>query len=311
LTKRRPPRIPNRPLSGGADDLPSLALLDTFSVSSIRQGLANQQALEQFQSELYFGLEQQRAQHSQELIDAVREGCSREFAFERWARIVDYRYSLAPLSIAGSLKSDGGRFNIGNGLKPGSFPGFPALYVAEDYDTAFQERYGIAHGKRIDGLSPDELVLRWPDSFTHVSLCGRLELVIDVGNSKALAPLVEVLKRFSFPPKALTLARRLNLKPPPSLLRSTSLMQRHLLHPHWRTMPSQFDLPSNSQIFGRIAAAAGVHGILYPSARASAKRCLALFPQNWSGSSSFVAVMDGAPSTARLLRLDGTSHTFQ
>lgn len=78
-----------------------------------------------------------------------------------------------------------------------------------------------------------------------------------------------------------------------------------VLHPNWRMLPQQFDLPASSQIFGRIAAAAGIHGILYPSSRHVAKRCLALFPQNWAGSGSFVQVSDEAPEGAQLTRIDG------
>lgn len=70
-------------------------------------------------------------------------------------------------------------------------------------------------------------------------------------------------------------------------------------------LPQQFDLPSNSQVFGRIAVAAGLHGIQYPSARQQGKRCLALFPQNWTDSGSVVEVADEAPSGARLTRVDG------
>jgi hypothetical protein len=75
-------------------------------------------------------------------------------------------------------------------------------------------------------------------------------------------------------------------------------------------LPQQFDLPSNSQIFGRIAAAAGLHGILYRSARQVAKRFLALFPQNWADSGSFVEVGDEAPQDARLTRIDATTKEF-
>jgi hypothetical protein len=70
-------------------------------------------------------------------------------------------------------------------------------------------------------------------------------------------------------------------------------------------VPTQFGLPSNSQIFGRMISGAGIHGILYPSLRNSPQKCLALFPQNWASSSSVVEVMDGSPGTARLTRIDG------
>jgi hypothetical protein len=101
------------------------------------------------------------------------------------------------------------------------------------------------------------------------------------------------------------------MRAPPTMVRSAAGLQRQLLHRDWRIYPVQFDLPSNSQVFGRIAVAAGVHGILYPSTRQADGRCLALFPQNWKASSSFVEVTDAAPSGARLTRLDGTSPLFQ
>jgi hypothetical protein len=57
--------------------------------------------------------------------------------------------------------------------------------------------------------------------------------------------------------------------------------------------------------------AAGAHAILFPSVRHEGACCLALFPQNWAGSHSFVEIMDGAPSEARLTRLDGQSQQVQ
>lgn len=80
-----------------------------------------------------------------------------------------------------------------------------------------------------------------------------------------------------------------------------------LLHANWRTDPVQYGLPSNPQVFGRLCAAAGAHGILYPSARNSGKHCLALFPQNWRGSGSYVELMDPCPAGTTVRRLDGTA----
>jgi len=48
--------------------------------------------------------------------------------------------------------------------------------------------------------------------------------------------------------------------------------------------------PVNSQIFGRFVAAAGIHGILFPSSKDPTKSCLALFVQNWHGSQSFIEI---------------------
>jgi hypothetical protein len=83
------------------------------------------------------------------------------------------------------------------------------------------------------------------------------------------------------------------------------MLQKHLLHPNWRVRPLQFDLPANPQIFGRWVLAAGIHGIPFPSSKDLTRRCLALFPQNWAGSDSFVEIADASPAGARRSRRDG------
>ena len=179
---RRPRRSRNpytkRP--SGEGDLPSLALLEQFSHRSLQQWLASARKLNELQSALFFGLELARQQFSRELIEALRTNLVPGQAFDGWARIVDYRYCLAPLSVAGSLKGNGGRFNIGESLNPAVFPPFPALYIAQDYPTAFRERFGSDADVKSHGLTGAELALRAPASFTHIALRGQLELVMDL-----------------------------------------------------------------------------------------------------------------------------------
>ena len=153
--------------------------------------------------------------------------------------------------------------------------------------------------------------MRSPASFTHVGLRGQVELVLDITEVRYLHAFAAVLRQFTLPNSVRWLARRLNMRAPPTLVRSAAGLQKQLLHRDWRIYPVQFDLPSNSQVFGRIAVAAGAHAVLYPSTRQASGRCLALFPQNWKASNSFVEVTDAAPSEARLTRLDGASVVFQ
>jgi RES domain-containing protein len=254
---------------------------------------------------LYFELEALRQRDASRLIDAVASSSLNHFPFDHWSRIVDYRYSLEPLSTAGSIRNEGGRFNIGAALSPGAFTPFAALYIADDYPTAFLERFGSKPDRRGSPLSAEELALRRPGSFTQVRLRGQLEIVLDVGNLDALRPVVEIIKEFPLPKAVTVAARKLGLRQSPWLIRSPITLQRQLLHANWRMLPMQFDLPSNSQIFGRLVSGAGIHGILYPSTRVSEHRCLALFPQNWAGSSSFVEVSDAMPEEARVTRIDG------
>jgi hypothetical protein len=131
-------------------------------------------------------------------------------------------------------------------------------------------------------------------SFAHVSLRGQLETVIDVTDAQTLKPLAAVLSRFSLPREVRELARRVNAQRPLGLVRSVTMLQRQLLDPYWRAEPMQFDLPANSQIFGRIAAAASLHSILYPSAR-NPVRTLRGTDLKTGGHASFVEILDSPP----------------
>jgi hypothetical protein len=122
-----------------------------------------------------------------------------------------------------------------------------------------------------------------------------------------LRPIVDIIKEFQLPKIVAQTARKLGLRQSPWLIRSATTLQRQLLHPNWRMLPMQFDLPSNSQIFGCLASAAGIHGILYPSSRDSMHHCIALFPQTWAGSTSFIEVSDYAPVGIQRVRIDGKS----
>jgi hypothetical protein len=313
--RRRGSRPPSRPHSTAEGEL-SLTQLEQFSELSLKQWKESSSTLQTLQTELFFGLELARQQHSSELIEAIRSNCIAGEPFEEWARIVDYRYCLAPLSVAGSLQSDGGRFNIGAGLNPAAFASFPALYVAQDYPTAYREKFGTAvedkgRAQRPVKLTSSELALRSPGSFTHVALRGRIELLVDIAGLPALQSFAHVLRAFAVPERVRKLSRKLGLRSPPMLVRSAAGLQRQLLHPNWRINPVQFGLPSNSQVFGRIAVAAGAHGIRYPSARQSGAYCMALFPQNWKHSQSFIEVIGGAPSQATLTRIDGGTSSLQ
>jgi RES domain-containing protein len=307
MAKRRSKRLPERvqiaPPSEG--EMPSLLELDRFSETSIRQWQHRAAALSGIYSSLYFDLEPLRQRDGQRLLDAIRKCAVQDYRFKNWSRIVDYQFSLQPLSNLGSLKDIGGRFNIGQQIAPGTISGFPALYIAEDYSTAFRERFGLDPDVMKNKLGATEIALRRIESFTQVRLHGNLDWVVDISDPEALRPFVEIIRLFPIPKMAVSIARQMGMKRPPWLIRSVSTLQRNLLHPNWRAMPMQFSVPANSQVFGRIASAAGLHGILYPSTKSSDKRCLALFPQNWKSSTSFLEITDAPPSSTIETRLDG------
>jgi hypothetical protein len=305
MARRRKHVPPSRGAPQGAEPgLPPLGVLESFSHASLSQWRTAGKNLERLSQTMFFDLERHRAQHSAELIEAIRTSVRGPLEFEGWARLVDYRFSNEPLSTAGSIKGDGGRFNIGGTLNPATYTPFPALYIAEGFETAYRERFGIERAGTSAGLTAEELVLRGASSFSNVVLNVRVESALDVADLASLKATAEILRKFRLPKAVSSLARALSLSSP-WLVRTPAGLQRQLLHPHWRIEPVQYDLPSNSQIFGRLCAAAGVHAILYPSTRSGGKRCLAMFLQNWSGSSSFVELVGDCPPGLVVKRVDG------
>jgi RES domain-containing protein len=288
----------------GDPEMPSLLELDRFSTGSLRKWAESARSLDELHASLHFDLEPLRQRDGQKLLDAIRSRASMDLPFQGWSRIVDYQFTLDPLSLAGSLRNVGGRFNMGSEISPATITPFPALYIAENFETALREKFGQSQSMTHEFSSTD-LALRTAESFSQVRLRGRLDLVIDVCDPAALEPFAKVIRGFPIPRNAQLISRRLGFKRPPWLIRSSNALQRQLLHRNWRVMPVQFALPSNSQIFGRLASAAGMHGILYPSAQNADSKCLALFPQNWNGTTSFVEIEGTVPAEIVRARLDG------
>jgi hypothetical protein len=305
VIRRQRPAPPKRQTPQPSDlGLPALGVLEAFTHASLTQWRAAGKNLARFSETLFFDLERHRAQHSDEFVAAIRSSLKGPLEFHGWSRLVDYEFSNQPLSMEGSIKADGGRFNIGRLLNPATYTPFPALYVAEDFPTAFRERFGVDKTSNVSGLTATDLALRRETSFSNVALNIQLETLIDIGDLDSLKATTDILRRFQMSKTIAVNARRLRMRP--GLVRTATGLQRQLLSRNWRVEPVQYDLPSNSQIFGRLCAAAGAHAILYPSTRDSSKRCLALFPQNWKSSSSRVELAGVAPPEVLVRRLDGS-----
>jgi hypothetical protein len=198
----------------------------------------------------------------------------------------------------------GGRFNIG-AIDTARYPVFPALYLASDKGTALAELLG--RGQRESPFTPEELALTKPDSITAVSVSGKLESVLDSREGKNLTGFVNLIKNFRLSTPLTAKARRLSLSALLRLIGTVSLMIEELQVPNWRVMPTWFDIPSSSQIFGRIVMDAGVEGIVYNSVLTE-KPCLVVYPQNFPGSSAFVELDDPTPAKSVRTRIDATTY---
>jgi hypothetical protein len=182
-----------------------------------------------------------------------------------------------------------------------------SIYLAEDRETAYKEKFGLYQKENHKGLTAEELLLTHNDSISIVTLKGEISSILDLNNSVSLKDFFNIIKTILLPDSFIRRANKLNINPLYQVKTLKELL-KNLLYPNWRAFPMYYDIPANSQIFGQIARAAGIEGILYPS-KTTNKKCLAIFPENLAQSSSFIDMEDDAPEGVKYVRLD--SKTYQ
>jgi hypothetical protein len=299
-------KLPQPPKSGEiaskATSPLNLLTLDRFSEADLSTWERISGNLDELSRVLFFSLEPERLRRQQELIDALNEKPSDPIEFQGWVRVVDTRWTLSPLSAIGSLKSIGGRFNIGQDISAGARHPFPALYLAQDFATGYRERFQLAQDARVSGLTPEELALG--ASVSSYRIRGRIGSVFDASNLNSLSPVARVLARFKVPAEAISLGKQLGLNVPKMMVRDVNALYNALLQVNWRMWPTQYELPAPSQIFGDLVRLAGYEAISYGSTKSQGGRCLAVLSANLGSSSSFVELMDPADPQIRNTRLD-------
>jgi hypothetical protein len=271
--------------------------LESGRVSDIIKSKKLYGDLVEFHWRYYSELAFQRRRIREELNRSLRNAAA-AFQFSGWQRVVKYKYSLDPLSAQGSLFDPGGRFNVG-AIDSTRHPMFLALYLAADKGTALAEVLG--RDKDVGSLTPEQLALTKPESISAVSVTGKLDAVIDIRMSGNLSKFVSLIKDFKLSKPLISEARRLGA--PVKLITTVAELKTVLMLDNWRNWPMLYDVPAGSQIFGGIAVDAGVEGILYESVL-TGKECLAVFPQNFLNSSSYVGLDDPAPSDDVRTRID-------
>jgi len=247
-------------------------------------------------------LEAQRVRRYEELIKAIRSSVRKDpFQINDWSRAVTVRWTNNPLSAAGSLMHIGGRFNYGRQINEYQFTPFSALYIGSSHEVALAER--VPPKARPSPLSDSEMALAKQSSYSYYVLKGTVCKVLDITKAKSLRKVNEIMATFEKDDVVDDLARLAGKKPIPLVRRPGQLKQ--LLHEHnWRGAPTQVNLPSASQIFGKMVRDAGVEGILYNSTKAREGKCLAIFPENFDGSPSSIALADEPPNSIEHTTLD-------
>lgn len=277
--------------------------LDRFTTQDLQKWEQASANLDQLWDSLYFGVEPERRKLRHQLIEAIKGVGHTSLQLDHWVRIVTYQYSLEPLTCAGSLQALGGRFNAGYELDANTMRPWPALYLAQNFETAFREKFQLATDENVDGLTPQDLSLEGAVSHTTVFVNGQLNRVFDMTAFTSLISVAKVLSKIKLPSDVAALARKLKFD------RNTFLMVKTgqqlfnaAVKQNWRVLPTQFGLPAPSQILAQFIRNTGYEAILYPSSKGSGK-CLAVFPANL-GDDSFVQLMDEAPSEKTTKRLD-------
>lgn len=299
MAKRKVQEPPKRNLVQRLE--PGLDVLDRFSTKDLDTWLARSKDLDELHQRLYFATQPERIARKTELTDALNVKPT-GISFTQWFRLVEHRWSNDPLGAKGSLKSYGGRFNIGQDIEHSIGRPFPALYFGDSYETAWREYHQVpAKSGALSGLTVEELSLS--GSMTSVRVHGRIERILDVTDPYAIAPVCRILAKIKMPNGIPQLLRRLRApKNAIQMVRTTSDLQRAITA-NWRTWPIQFGLPSPSQQFAELVVAAGYEAIRYKSSNSSGY-CLAVFPANLGNDNSFVELIDSAPDNVSSKRLD-------
>jgi RES domain-containing protein len=277
--------------------------LERFSDENLARWNALSKDLDQLHAALYFGVLPERRRVREELLDALRSTPLLDMPLQRWTRVITFQYSDEPLSAAGSLHGYGGRFNPGTDLDPDTLNPWPALYVAEDPETALREKFQMAANDKVEGLSRDELALTSATSYASVTLSGHLHRVFDLTTPSHLTAVAKVLARIKMPAIVRQIQRRLGIAHRDMRMVTTARqLYAAVLTNNWRQKPVQFGLPASSHILAELIRAADVEAILYRSTKAPG-RCLAVFPDQLT-SDSFIELADTAPSGVQHRRLD-------
>ena len=187
------------------------ALLDKFTVRDLEVWETRSIDLQSYHDRVYYDLERQRAACYEDMCAALREAPASGVSVDGWVRVTDWRWSLTPLSPAGSLKGIGGRFNVGGDLDRARGQAFPCLYVARDIETAYREYFGGPLASRPGKLTLSELSLRRETSFVTFSLRGQVEHVFDLRERSGLNKFAKVIATFDVSSDTKKFAQKMRL----------------------------------------------------------------------------------------------------
>ena len=225
----------------------------------------------------------------EQIKEALLETSCLNYSQKHLSRIIDSEFSKNPLSSKGSyLHPPGGRFNIGQSISYKNY--FPALYIANDYDVAFCEKFHCKEDIEKEKGRALEFALKKPESFTHQRVNIFLEKIIDLRKDDSLQAFFEVVKHIKMPLYYKEQAKKLQLSM--SMAKNVTQLRSGILEPFYQQWDYWLDCPSSSQWFGHYVRLAKIQGIIYPSIKSESGFNVAIFPDQFEESSSYVELSD-------------------
>jgi hypothetical protein len=281
-------------------------LLEYFDDNQLLAWRASGTAIQNYHYLWYFELESQRASKQTQILEALSVVPGISLQLSGWGRALAYKYSTSPLSCAGSLKWVGGRFNYGVDIDSSRFAPFPALYLAEDAETALREMHGLQRGTTRGGLTAFELSLLSKSGVAWVTVEGHVHNIFDLTSPANLRKVAAVLSKFTLSRSVRAAEDRMGAVPLRLMQTPDEIFDSFMIE-GWREFPVQVSTPANSQLFAHLLIQAGFEGVLY-SSTITGKKNLALFTRQFKNSASIVSVLD-PPGGARCCELSANTFT--
>ncbi|MBY0414669.1 MAG: RES family NAD+ phosphorylase [Bdellovibrionales bacterium] len=244
----------------------------------------------EFWKNLQQHLIEEREKIISDIIGAI-DSTKKEGFESEYCRIVSSEFSNDPLNGAGSvLRPPGGRFNLAKTSSLSNY--FIGLYMAEDYETAFAEKFHQSNEDQTENLLCD-FSLRPIESFSYYRTSIKIQNYIDLTTDETLKAFIVAIKDIEAPEYYLSMGKSLNI--PVTMATNEILLRKSFFNAEYPLWAAWLDQPAPSQLFGHYCREAGIEGILYPSVRNPSKKNMVLFPDNFKDSSAVIELLDKAP----------------
>ncbi len=247
-----------------------------------------------FYEDYMFFFSQEREKKIDDIIASLHAGKTLNNTPEEYYRIVDAPYSHRPFCTKGS-SLQGGRFNFGENITS-SLESFQSLYLSNNHDTAFFEKYLHKKNSKIgEGrLSPEDMLFKKSEGHIFVKAKIELDSLLDLRKDSSLDEFLKVIKSIQVPENLKNRATELKLGAL-STVQNIENLRKSLFEENFKQWPVFINQPSNSQWFGHYVRQAKIQGIIYPSCREKEGYNVAIYLDTFEKSSAKINMISEFP----------------